>query len=65
MPKKQQNLETALKELEKIVDDLNSSDIDIEKGLKKFKKGAELIKFCKQKLKKAENEFEKLRDELE
>lgn len=66
MPKKkEQDLNKALQQLEKIIEDLNSQNIDIESGLKKFKEGAELIKLCKIKLKKAENEFTNLKEELE
>ena len=60
-----QNLQTALQELEKIVQDLNGKEVDVEVGLEKFKRGAELIKFCRTQLKTAENEFVKLKAELE
>lgn len=63
--KKEQSLSESLTQLEKIVADLDSDTIDIEKSLKKFKEGSDLIKFCKQKFKKAENEFIKLKKDLE
>ena len=58
-------LEEAIKKLEKIVGELNSDQIDVENGLAKFREGVELIKFCRGELGKAENEFQKLKSELE
>jgi len=65
MSKDKQNLKDALQKLEKIADDLSNKDVDVEAGLDKFKDGVALIKFCRGQLKKAENEFKKLKDELE
>ncbi len=65
MAKEEKNLQSALKQLEEIVDDLSGKDIDVETGLEKFKEGVSLIKFCRGQLQKAENEFEKLKSELE
>ena len=65
MPKDRDNLQNAFKELEKIVDELNTKDIDVEVALKKFKDGVELIEFCRAELRQAENEFKKLKQELE
>lgn len=64
MSKETQNLHTALQELEKIVQELNGKEVDVEVGLEKFKRGADLIKFCRSQLKTAENEFIKLKEEL-
>lgn len=65
MVKEEKNLQSALKQLEKIVEDLSGKDVDVEAGLEKFKEGVALIKFCRGQLQKAENEFEKLKDELD
>jgi len=65
MVKEEKNLQTALKQLEKIVEDLSGKDVDVEAGLEKFKEGVSLIKFCRGQLQKAENEFEKLKGELD
>ena len=62
---KKENLQGALKELEKIVDDLGKKDVDVEEGLQKFKEGVDLIKFCREQLKKSENEFKKLKQDLD
>ena len=64
MLEEEKNLQNALKQLEKIVEDLNEKDVDVEVGLEKFKEGVALIKFCRGRLQKAENEFEKLKSEL-
>lgn len=60
-----QDLKSALQQLEKLVNELSSDDVDVESGLKKFKQGAELITFCRSQLTKAENEFKKLKSTLE
>ncbi len=65
MVKEEKNLQNSLKQLEKIVEDLSGKDIDVEAGLEKFKEGVSLIKFCREQLQKAENEFEKLKSELD
>lgn len=65
MAKEEKNLQSALKQLEKIVEDLSGRDVDVEAGLDKFKEGVALIKFCRGQLQKAENEFEKLKSELD
>lgn len=65
MPKNQPTLQSALQQLEEILDSLKHDGTDIDVGLKKFKEGVELIKFCRGYLKKAENEFSELKKELE
>lgn len=65
MPKDKEDLQSALQRLEKIADDLNKKEIDVEAALEKFKEGVVLIKLCRSQLQKAENEFKKLKSELE
>jgi len=65
MSKEKENLQNALQQLEKIVEDLNRKDVDVEAGLDKFKEGVALIKVCRGQLQKAENEFKKLKQELD
>ena len=65
MTNEKNKLQSALQQLEAIVDDLSNKDVDVETGLAKFKNGVELIKFCRGQLKQAENEFQRLKDELE
>ena len=65
MTLEKQTIEQSLKRLEKIVEELNARDVDVEDGLKKFKEGVELVKLCRDRLGEAENEFKKLQSELE
>lgn len=65
MIKEEKNLQSAFEQLEKIVEDLSSKDVDVEVGLEKFEEGVALIKFCRGKLQEAENKFEKLKGELD
>lgn len=66
MPKQAKiTLQQALKDLEKIVESLNSKDLDVEEGMEQFKKGVELIQFCRGQLKAAENQFKELKAKLE
>jgi len=65
MSKEDKKLENALQQLEEIVDNLSNKEVDVESGLEKFKEGVTLIKFCRGQLQKAENEFEKLKSEIE
>ncbi len=52
--------ETALCELEKIVQALEQGDLTLEQSMEKFQKGMELSKICNAKLKQAEEQIEKL-----
>lgn len=65
MVQQKQNLQEALQKLEQLVGDLNQKDVDVEAGLKKFREGVDLVKFCQKELGQAENEFKKLKAELE
>lgn len=65
MSTQKQTIEQSLKRLEKIVEELNARDVDVEEGLRKFKEGVELITFCRSRLGEAENEFKKLQAELD
>ncbi|MEW6259891.1 MAG: exodeoxyribonuclease VII small subunit [Thermodesulfobacteriota bacterium] len=46
--------ETALKQLEEIVAQLESGNLPLEEALKKFEEGTKLSKFCSQKLEETE-----------
>ncbi len=46
--------EQAMKQLEQIVQDLESGDIPLEKAIKKFEEGIQLSKFCTEKLDESE-----------
>lgn len=65
MPQVKQNLQQALQKLEQLVKELEQKDVDVEAGLAKFKEGVGLVKLCQSQLREAENEFKKLKAELE
>ena len=46
--------EQAIKQLEQIVQDLESGDMPLEKAIKTFEEGVQLSKFCSQKLDETE-----------
>ncbi len=62
MSKKSQavDFESALAELEKIVDKMEAGDQSLEDALKAFQRGVELARTCQQGLKDAEQRVEKL-----
>jgi exonuclease VII small subunit len=58
-------IQKELKELEEIANWFeNNSDLDVETGLEKVRRGAELAKSLKGKLKSVENEFREIEAEL-
>lgn len=65
MAKEKQELESALQRLEQIIQELGKNDVDVETGLEKFREGVDLIKLSRAQLKKAENEFKELKEQLE
>jgi exodeoxyribonuclease VII small subunit len=46
--------EKAMKQLEEIVQELESIDLPLEKAIKKFEEGVQLAKFCSEKLDETE-----------
>jgi len=57
------DFETALTELEKIVEKMESGEQSLEDALKSFQRGIELTRTCQQGLKEAEQRVEKLLSE--
>ena len=51
---KKNSFETAIKELEDIVDKLESGDINLEDSVYLYEKGVKLKKYCEEKLKEVE-----------
>ena len=49
--------EQAMKQLEQIVQDLESGDMPLDKAIKKFEEGIQLSKFCTQKLDETEKKI--------
>jgi exodeoxyribonuclease VII small subunit len=54
------NFETALEELEQVVEQLESGDLALDDSLSAFEKGVGLVKFCNQKLNEVEKKVELL-----
>lgn len=52
--------ETALKELEKVVERLESGELSLEESLAAFEEGVRLVKYCNQKLSDVEKKIELL-----
>ena len=57
------NFEESLKQLEKIVEDLESGDMSLEESLKSFEKGIKLTRQCQEELSKAELKIQRLIEE--
>lgn len=55
----------AMKELEEILRYIESQEVDVDILVEKVKRATELIRFCKSKLKSAEEELQKTLTELE
>lgn len=51
-----QSLEAALAELEKIVSSMEEGELPLERSLAAYKRGAELLQFCRQQLADAEQQ---------
>jgi exodeoxyribonuclease VII small subunit len=49
--------EDSMKQLEKIVEELEAGDLPLEKALKKFEEGVRLSKFCFDKLDETEKKI--------
>ena len=49
-----QTFEKAMNKLERIVQELESTDLPLEKAIKKFEEGVQLSKFCSEKLDETE-----------
>jgi exodeoxyribonuclease VII small subunit len=52
------NLEKSLDSLEKIVDELESGDLPLEKAMQKFEEGIKLTRSCQTALREAEQKVE-------
>ncbi len=59
-----QDFESSLKELEKLVHDLESGELPLQDSLQKFERGVELYKNCRGTLDQAEKKIKILNDSL-
>lgn len=57
---KKLSFEESLKELEKIVNELDSGSIDLDMAVEAYEKGTELKQHCEKKLKEAKLRIEKI-----
>ncbi|MDY0253619.1 MAG: exodeoxyribonuclease VII small subunit [Tenuifilaceae bacterium] len=60
MAKKNLSYSEAIAEVESIVERIENNELDIDELAKNVKRVAELIKFCKAKLKSTEEEVERI-----
>jgi exodeoxyribonuclease VII small subunit len=60
MAKREITYSEAIAEIESIVERIENNELDIDKLAENVKRVAELIKFCKQKLRRTEEEVEKI-----
>ncbi len=51
------SFEKSLKQLEEIVQELESGDMPLEKAMKKFEEGVKLSKYCSEKLDETEKKI--------
>ena len=61
----QLNYSQAIEELNKLVQDLQGDDIDVDQLSEKVKRASFLIKFCKTKLRDTDEEVKKVLEELD
>ena len=52
------SFEEALKDLEKIVEDLNNGNMELEKAITAYEKGIQLKNICEERLKNAQERIE-------
>jgi exodeoxyribonuclease VII small subunit len=53
----QKTFEQSMKQLERIVQELEDGDLPLEKAIKKFEEGIKLTKFCSEKLDETEKKI--------
>lgn len=56
----EKKFESALEELEQVVEQLESGELSLEDSLAAFEKGVSLVRFCNQKLSEVEKKIETL-----
>ena len=54
------DFESAMKELEQIVESMENDQLTLDESLKQFERGVELSRICQNNLKKAEQKVEQL-----
>jgi len=65
MAKKAITYQSAIEELEQILDKMESNELEIDSLSDQVKRASELITICKNKLKKTEEDVEEILDKME
>ena len=65
MAKKEKTYNEAVQELQVILDKIESGELDVDVLTEEIKKASTLLKFCKDKLYKADAEIRKVLDNLD
>lgn len=60
--KKEKSFESALEEIQALIEDLENGNIPLKKSINKFNEGVELLKYCQKELKDAELSIQKVLD---
>lgn len=60
---KEKSFELAIKELEKIIQELESGEVDLDNSINKYSEAMKLIDFCEEKLKNANETINKIIDD--
>ena len=58
------SLSKAFKELEEITKEFENEEVDLEKGIPKFKRGLQLARYLKKRLSIIENEIKKIKGDF-
>jgi exodeoxyribonuclease VII small subunit len=65
MAQKKQTYNQAIAEIEEILGQMESEELDVDELSAKVKRVSELVRFCRNKLKNTEEEVEKVLKEME
>lgn len=65
MAKKEKSYNESIKELEEILARIEDGDLDVDVLTKEVKRASELIKICKDKLYKTDEEIKKIFDKID
>lgn len=65
MTNKKQTYNQAIVEIEEILERMESEELDVDELSEKVKRVAELVRFCRNKLKNTEEEVEKVLKEMD
>jgi exodeoxyribonuclease VII small subunit len=65
MTKKAVKYSEAIEEVERIINQIESNELDIDELTEKIRRASDLLKFCKQKLHFTEEEIQKIIDQMQ